>query len=215
LQALWAAPWLTDVEGLGREALIRQLFMMAIGICVGAVLLGTVADRLHRRGLQSDVLFATVAVLFVGAELALILRLPLPSLLPWSIVSLVGAATVLSYAMIAEYFPTELAARANGSLNVIHFGWAFAVQYGTGLILEQWPAHEGHYPAKAYQVAFGFGVAVQIVALAWFVAPWLHSMSWRVRRTFLRVCAGDEALVEPIIPRSEIAVFEAREGDDW
>ncbi|WP_349253722.1 MFS transporter [Bradyrhizobium sp. CB82] len=51
LQALWAAPWLTDVEGLNREALVTQLFAMAIGICVGALLLGSIADRLRRRGI--------------------------------------------------------------------------------------------------------------------------------------------------------------------
>lgn len=182
LQALWAAPWLTDVEGLTREALIRHLFIMAAGICVGAALLGTAADRLRARGIGLEVPFVTVAVLFVGAELALVLRLPVPSLLPWSIVSLVSAATVLCYAMMAESFPTDLVARANGSLNVLHFGWAFAVQYGTGLILAQWPARDGHYPAIAYQVAFGLGAAAQLVALAWFVAPRpsLRS-SWRAK----------------------------------
>ncbi|MCK1571223.1 hypothetical protein [Bradyrhizobium sp. 174] len=126
---------------------------MALGISGGALLLGTLADRLRRRGL-SEALFAAVTVLFVGAELALILRAPLPSLLPWLVISIIGAATVLSYAIVAEYFLSELTGRANAGFNVLHFGWCFVVQYGTGLILDQWSVQDGHYPAIAYQVAF-------------------------------------------------------------
>src|SRR5205814_9002430 len=53
------------------------------------------------------------------AELALVLRVPLPPILPWSVVSMVGAATVLSYAIIADYFPVEIAARPYGALNFL------------------------------------------------------------------------------------------------
>lgn len=215
LQGLWAAPWLADVEGFNREALIAQLFLMAIAVCLGALLLGTIADRLRRRGIGTETLFAAVVALFVIAELALIMRLPLPSLLPWNVVSIVSAATVLSFAIIAEYFPSELAARANGSLNVLHFGWAFVVQYGTGLILEQWTPQDGHYPAIAYQVAFAVSVAVQIVALAWFVVPWLRSLDWRAPASFLRALANDNVPVETVTASTEIRMFEPHESGEW
>ncbi|MGY4622864.1 MFS transporter [Bradyrhizobium sp. USDA 4486] len=215
LQGLWAAPWLTDVEGLNREALIIQLFLMAIGICFGALLLGTIADRLRRRGIAMENLFAAVVGLFVIAELALIVRLSLPSQLPWFVISIVSAATVLSFAIMAEYFPSELAARANGSLNVLHFGWAFVVQYATGLILEQWTPQDGHYPAIAYQVAFAVSVAVQIMALAWFVVPWLRSMDWRARAYFLRDLVSNTVPVEALIASTEIGMFEPHESGEW
>jgi hypothetical protein len=50
----------------------------------------------------------------------------------------VGAATVLSYAILADYFPKELAGRANAALNVFHIGCAFVVQYVTGLVVQHW-----------------------------------------------------------------------------
>jgi len=75
---------------------------------------------------------AVVAALFIAAELALILRAPLPSILPWSVVALVGAATVVSFTIIADTFRQSLPDRANGALNVLHFGWAFLAQYGRG-----------------------------------------------------------------------------------
>jgi MFS family permease len=215
LQGLWAAPWLTDVEGLTRDALITQLLLMALGICLGALLLGTIADRLRRRGIGTETLFAAVVALFVIAELALIMRLPLPSQLPWFVISIVSAATVLSFAIIAEYFPSELAARANGSLNVLHFGWAFVAQYGTGLILEQWAPQDGHYPAIAYQVAFAVSVAVQILALIWFVVPWLRSLDWRAPASFFRNLVNDKVPVEAIIASAEISMFEPHESGAW
>jgi hypothetical protein len=63
--------------------------------------------------------------MFIAAQLALIFRLPLPSYVPWIVVAAVGAGTVLSYAILAEYFPTELAGRTNAALNLFHIGGAF------------------------------------------------------------------------------------------
>jgi len=89
---------------------------------------------------------------------------------------------VLSFAVIADYFPKEFAARANGALNLLHFGWAFTMQYGIGLVVEQWPSQDGHYPVAAYQAAFGLSLALQAATLTWFAVPWLRSF---VRQLYL------------------------------
>src|SRR5262249_24485807 len=86
LQGLWAAPWLTDVEGLNRTSLISHLFVMGLALSFGALLLGSIADRIRCRGIGPQGLLAVVATLFIAAQLSLILRLPFPSLLPWSVV---------------------------------------------------------------------------------------------------------------------------------
>jgi hypothetical protein len=184
---------------------------MAIGISVGALLLGTLADRLRKRGMATEVLLAGFGALFMLAELALILRLPLPSILPWSIVSVVGAATVLSYTIIADYFPIEIAARANGALNLLHFGWAFIVQYGIGLTVNQWMPQDGHYPINAYQVAFGLSLALQAVALLWFAVPWLRMF---VRYLYLS-CASPVGHAELVRTIVEESVFEPAQGSEW
>lgn len=152
---------------------------MAIALSIGALLLGVVADSLRRRGKNIETLLAIIAAVFIAAELALILHPPFPSL-P-CIVAVVGSAIVLGYAIIGDYFPAQLIARANGVLNVLHFGWAFLVQYGTGLILEQWPVKDGPYPSIAYQTAFSINVVLQLVALVWFIAPWLQELNWKSR----------------------------------
>jgi MFS family permease len=172
LQGLWAAQWLRDVEGLDRTGVVFHLFVMAVALSLGAILLGLAADRLRRRGVGPEVLLWLVAALFIATQLALILRLPLPSYFQWAVVAAVGSTTVLSFAILAEYFPKQLTGRANAALNLFHIAAAFVVQYATGIVLGQWTPQAGHYPEIAYQTAFALNLALQIVAWVWFALPW-------------------------------------------
>jgi MFS family permease len=210
-QSLWAASWLTDVEGFDYHSRAAQMFLMAVGLSLGALLLGAMADRLRKRNIRTEVLLGVVGALFVAAEVALVLRVPLPSLLPWSIVSIAGAATVLSFAVIADYFPSEFAARANGALNLLHFGCAFTMQYGIGLVVEQWPSQDGHYPVAAYQAAFGLSLALQATALLWFAVPWLRSF---VRHLYLSFASPNDE-VDLMPTATERPVLEAPQGIEW
>ena len=176
LQGLWAGPWLTDVAGLSRAAVVNGLFLMALGLCAGALSLGVVTDRLRRRGWRPRDMLAIVAAISMLAQLALALRLPVPPKVLWTLLGGVGSATVLSYAAIGEAFPKSLAGRANGALNLLHIGTAFLVQAGIGIVVDRWPADaEGHHPVFAYAAAFGLNLMVQALALAWFlIAPRLQ-----------------------------------------
>jgi MFS family permease len=126
-----------------------------------------------------------------------------------------GAATVLSYAMIAEYFPRELAARANGALNLAHFGSAFAVQYGIGLVVGQWSSQDGQYPVIAYQLAFGLSAAFQAAALLWFAVPWLRMLSRHLYAPFTRPSEQEESRTEFVTVPIEGLILEPREATQW
>ena len=171
LQGLWAAQWLKDVEGLDRAGVVFHLFAMAVALSLGAILLGVAADRLRKRGVGPSALLGLVAAVFIATQFALILRVPIPSYLLWAVVAAIGAATVLSFAILAEYFPKQLAGRANGALNLFHIAAAFAVQYAIGVVLQHWTPQAGHYPEIAYQTAFALNLALQVVAWIWFVFP--------------------------------------------
>ncbi|WP_441256290.1 MFS transporter [Bradyrhizobium sp. 482_C4_N1_1] len=216
LQGLWASPWLMDVEGFDRARLVRQLFMMSLVLSGGAWLFGTAVHYIRRRGGGAETVLAIVALLFIVAQIALILRVPLPSILPWSAVAIVGTATVVSFAVIADYYPPELAGRANGALNVLHFGWAFLVQYATGLILEQWLTNDGHRPVQAYQVAFGLNVALQIAALTWFALPWRRSFaSWVSSTPFFRPADVSEAVESVGLYEGAVVLLTADDDAEW
>lgn len=190
LHGLWAAQWLADVDGLDRAAVVQHLFVMAAALSLGALSLGVLADRLRRYGIGTEALLAIVGLLFIAIQFAIVLRCPMSSYVLWAAVAVVGAATVLSYAILAAYFPKELAGRANAALNVFHIGGAFVLQSATGIVLAQWRPVAGHYPAIAYQTAFALNLGLQIVAWIWFSFSWMFHPSSAVRKR--RVAANRE-----------------------
>jgi MFS family permease len=177
LQGLWAAAWLTDVERFDRASLVRHLLVMAVALCLGALLIGWAADRLRSRGISLSTILASLAALFIAAQLALIFRRFSSSYILWAMIAGVGSGTVLTSAILAEYFPKELTGRANAALNVFHMGGAFALQCLTGFVIQVWVKHEGHYPEVAYQTAFAINLVLQIIALVWFSMPRLQSLA--------------------------------------
>ena len=40
---------------------------------------------------------------------------PIPSVIPWTMIATTGAATVLSFGILTEYFPSKLSGRANAA----------------------------------------------------------------------------------------------------
>jgi MFS family permease len=150
---------------------------MAVALCLGALLIGWAADRLRSRGISLSTVLASLAVLFIAAQLALIFRCFSSSYVLWAMVAAVGSGTVLTSAILAEYFPKELTGRANAALNVFHMGGAFALQCLTGFVIQAWAKHDGHNPEVAYQAAFAINLLLQIIALGWFSLPRLQSLA--------------------------------------
>ena len=168
VQGLWAAPWLADVDGLSQAEIVRHLLVMAVTLSAAALLLGIGADRLRSQGIQPQAILSCAAILFIAAELMLILDPHSVSYTPWAVVAGMGAATVLSYSILTEFFPKESAGRANAALNVFHIGGAFVLQEIIGWLVDRWPAHAGHYPPIAYKTALALIVGLQFAALIWF-----------------------------------------------
>ncbi len=86
----------------------------------------------------------------------------------WSIIATLGGASVLTSALIAEYFPPAMIGKANAALSTCHIAGAFTLQCAIGFLIDRWAGHAGHYPPIAYRAAFAFVVVLQIAALAWF-----------------------------------------------
>ena len=155
LQGLWIAPWLKDVVGLGRDEIASHLLAIALGMIVGATLWGSVADRLSRHGVDmvkvllggTGVYLALLALLALGVKTA---TLPLLFAL-----TLFGQVLPLIYAIVSREFALELTGRVTSTLNFLVFFSAFAVQWGTGVIINLWPAQAGRYAVAGYGAAFG------------------------------------------------------------
>jgi hypothetical protein len=100
-------------------------------------------------------------------------------------------------------------------LNLLHFGWAFAAQYGIGLIVGHWVPQDGHYPTIAYQSALGVNLMLQATALIWFSVPWLRSLAERVRHAFERPDVNSGGRVELVPAVADGSILQPSAGVDW
>jgi predicted MFS family arabinose efflux permease len=191
LQGLWAAPWLTHVAGFDRPTIVWHLLVMGLALAGGAITLGWIADRLKRRGIPREMVLAGVAATSLGAQVALVLGVPLPPVLPWMIIAIAGSATTISYAILPGYFAKSMSARANAALNLLHLLTAFGLQFTIGAMIDLWPEVDGRPPAVAYQVALAVVALLQAAGLGWFaVAGNLQQkVVLRVRHPLLQALA--------------------------
>ncbi len=170
MQGLWAGPWLRDVAGLDRAAVALHLLALGAAAVTGFLLLGTITDRLGRRGVCTGTVAVVAMGFFMLVQTALV-SLPAAASLPlWVLFGLLGTAGTLSYAALSQHFHGQLAGRANTALNVLVFAAAFFVQWGVGLLLAlgEDPAANTYDP-RGYDRAFIMLIVAQVVALAWFL----------------------------------------------
>lgn len=173
IQTLWAGPWFRDVAGLDRLEVANSLLAMAAGLTVSFLATGVIADRLVRRGYSLLTVMMGFVVLFLGAQMGLLLN---PSnrwvaLGLWCLFAMSGHVAVLAYPWLARYFGASLSGRSNTAINLTMFVWAFLAQYGIGAIINLMPAQpSGGYAPSSYQVAFGVFLALQVLALVWYLA---------------------------------------------
>lgn len=192
LQSLWAGPWLTHVAKLDHVAVVHHLLVLGLALALGAAGLGWLTDRLKLRGFDGETVLALMAAASLAAVMALVLELPLPPLLPWSIIAIAGAATTISYAILPGYFAAWMSGRANAALDLLHLLVAFGLQTIIGAIIDRWPAIDGHPPAEAFRVALFTVAVLQALALTWF--------AWARRRRAAPVLTVRHALLRVLDP---------------
>ncbi len=168
LQSLWAAAWLKHVDGLERADIVRHLLVMALALGIGGLGLGWTADYWRRRDAAPETPLVGIAALSILVQLGLVIELPVPSYVSWSVVGVSGAATVLSYSILSGYFPKEISGLANGALNLLHVGAAFVVQIAIGLIVDRWPSTSPQETTEGYRTALSIATLLQLAALTWF-----------------------------------------------
>ncbi|MGY4298944.1 hypothetical protein ACVWXN_007039 [Bradyrhizobium sp. i1.4.4] len=96
-------------------------------------------------------------------------------------------------------------ARANGALIVLHFGWAFLVQYGMGLILEQWPAIERTLPLNRVSDSVQHSSAGRPGLVHRTLA---QKSNWKSEVALKRKSTDQSRSVRDVIPRAEMVILE-------
>ena len=167
--SLWSGPWLRDVANLHRDEVATTLSLMAVALILGFSFIGIFADWLRRFGVRPVAVSTGGMFIFILIQLALVFELTEYSTALWMGYTFFSSAAVLTYAVLSQSYPAELAGRVNTGLNLLVFMFAFLMQWGIGIVINQFVSDRpDQYAPEAFQVAFSLLIGIQLAAMAWF-----------------------------------------------
>jgi predicted MFS family arabinose efflux permease len=167
LFTLWITAWLRDVAGFDRAAAAQALAVVCVALMAGYFFFGRIADALARRGRSQVPLFAAgVAASLVCLGLIAI-GITTGAVLLWAAFVFCGASATLAHSIAIRRYPLDMAGRINTALNTFTFVGIFLGQWGTGVILNLWPATAAGYDPRGYFYALGALWVVQLLGLSW------------------------------------------------
>jgi MFS family permease len=165
-QGLWAGPYLFDANGLDQIAAGNVLLWMAIGLAVGFLTTGQLADRF---GIARVTVVA--AVLFILCQFALALHPPLAwVVLLYALFGFTGAFNIMIVTQARQIFPLHITGKAVTAINVFAIGGTFLLQWWMGLIIGLFPVDAaGAYPPQAYSAALIVMGVGTTLSLLWYL----------------------------------------------
>ena len=143
IQTLWAGPWFRDVAGLDRLGVANYLMLIAIAFLIGILLSGAVADWFVRRGVDLLTVMLGFLMVFLVAELLIVLQWTALNPLMWLLFGMLGQVAILAYPWLSSHYGATLSGRATTAMNLVIFLAAFAVQYAIGGDHRPVPADRG------------------------------------------------------------------------
>ncbi|MEE2721808.1 MAG: MFS transporter [Pseudomonadota bacterium] len=171
-QALWAAPWLRDVAGLDRGGVADAMFMFNIGMFIGVLSIGLVAQRLQKLGVP------TIVPAAAGIGLSLLVQVMFAA--AWTdypaflclLFGYFGSTSTLAYAVLNQKFPQKLTGRVNTAQNMLTFIAAFTTQWLVGIIIGLYPSPgDGLYSTDGHQMALTVLILIELAGFIYFLWP--------------------------------------------
>lgn len=175
MQSLWVGAFLRDVVPAGAQSNTTRIgaliSVLGAAFIVGNIGFGALARAFERRGIHLQTFSGVTMALFVCVQALLAARVPLPEPILWAAYGALGGTGILTYAVLAEHFPSTLLGRANTTFTLVIFVGIFVAQNAIGAALGHWTAVDGHYPAGAHQAVWAGLIVIQLLAAVWYFAP--------------------------------------------
>ena len=162
--SLWTGPWLRDVAGLPDHVAADGLSVYSVGVLVGFLGTGWLAQQAGRHRLDTS-MFVALTIGFVAIQLMIILLPAAVGVWLWIAYMTLGVFAIHLYATTARAFPVAMAGRVNALHNFIVFVAAFFVQWLFGVWLDRFPADGGGALRSGYDTGFAILVVLQLASL--------------------------------------------------
>ena len=157
---LWAVPYLRDVHGMSREVAAQHTTLMIVGLALGALIVGTLSDRMGRR----VPLMRGLGFVYVLCWLPWVADFPMPGALGYAAFALMGlsvAGATLSWACAKEVNRPALSGIATSVVNAGGFLGPAIYQPLVGWFLDRGATAAG--AAQGYRAGLAFLMASAIV----------------------------------------------------
>jgi len=171
MQSLWLGAYLRDVTLMPAPRAAAMVSIVGLAMMAGCLFFGIVARSLERFGLNLQRVCGIGMLAFLVTQLLLVIQAPLPDTVLWAAYGIFGGTGILTYAIMAEHFPSQMIGRVNTTLTLVIFVLIFVFQIAVGAILSHWPRVDGHYPAVAHLSAWGGLIALQVAGAVWYFLP--------------------------------------------
>jgi len=175
MQSLWVAAFMRDVSlADAGDAAARAASLVSVlgaAFIAGNIGFGMLARVFERRGISVRLFSGVTMMVFVAVQALLAARAPLPAPLLWAAYGAFGGTGILTYAVLAGYFPPQMIGRVNTTFTLVIFIGIFAAQIAIGAMLAHWPAHDGRYPAAAHQTVWFGLIVLQLAGAVWYFMP--------------------------------------------
>ena len=179
MQSLWVGSFMRDVSlADAGDAATRAAALVSIlgaAFIAGNIGFGMLARVLERRGISVHLFSGVTMMMFVVVQALLVARAPLPAPLLWAAYGAFGGTGILTYAVLAVYFPPQMIGRVNTTFTLVIFVRIFAAQVAIGALLAHWPSYDGRYPAAAHQAVWFGLIALQLAGAVWYFMPARHT----------------------------------------
>ncbi|CAM2155887.1 Major facilitator superfamily (MFS) profile domain-containing protein [Pararobbsia alpina] len=175
MQSLWVGAFLRDVvpstAANGTARIGAMISVLGAAFIAGNIGFGALARTFERRGVRVQIFSGITMLLYVVVQALLAARVPVPEPVLWAAYGALGGTGILTYTVLAEYFPASLLGRANTTFTLVIFVGIFVAQNAIGAALSHWPMVDGHYPAVAHQTVWAALVVIQLLGALWYFVP--------------------------------------------
>jgi hypothetical protein len=182
LQTLWLGTWFHDLLLMPTNEVANQLFLFNLVILGGYLVNLFVPPFLNKRGIST---FHYASVVSGFAVLFQVLALYLPihyANICLFLFGLCSTSFILAQSQFNQFFPNSISGKASTSFNMLIFLGAMIVQWGIGLLIDQFMAN-GLLKAEALRLSLQIMLVIQIASFIWmWAAPFvLHPSRFNLK----------------------------------